>query len=375
LLDALREQESLKKVVAEEKPDLLDWLGLRKNPHSQETEETSAARQLKNLEDLIKPALKEVNQRSEVQGAVDRASGPLYWIMLVYALCYMPTVTLTNALSFRNLSDPDRYFGGIRVLGTIGWIVAGWAVSFAIKEVSPQPLFLAAGSSALLGLFCFALPHTPPTREAKTLGEALGTPALKMLEDPPFLIFFICSFLVMFPMSFYFSWGNLFLTDIQAPFPTALQTIGQISEIFFMLMIPVGLRWLGTKWMLVVGMFAWCLRYGIFATLNLPLIIAIGLPLHGICYDFFFVVSYLYVDRQAPKHLRASAQGFITVVTLGVGMFLGNLAGGAIKDYFTDGKVDYQHFWLVPLAMATGVMVLFAVLFREPKPRPETDAA
>jgi MFS family permease len=144
-------------------------------------------------------------------------------------------------------------------------------------------------------------------------------------------------------------------------------TLGQISEIFFMLLLPVGLARLGTKWMLVLGMLAWCLRYGIFATQNKFAVIAVGLPLHGICYDFFFVVSYLYVDRQAPKHLRASAQGMITFITLGVGTFLGDVLGGEIKEMYTSGNaIDYQRFWIVPLAISAVAMVLFAALFREP---------
>jgi nucleoside transporter len=290
------------------------------------------------------------------------------WIMVAYSLCYMPTLTLTNSISFRNLSNPDKQFGSIRVLGTIGWIVAGWIVGFLLNNTSPVPIYLAAGASAVLGLFCFALPHTPPSGGAKTLGETLGLPALAMLRDKPFLIFFICAFLIQIALAFYYQLANKFLTDIQAPYPTALQTVGQISEIFFMLLIPVGLSRLGTKWMLVLGMLAWVIRYAVFSWGNVPAVIGIGLPLHGICYDFFFVVAYLYVDRQAPSQLRASAQGLITFITLGVGWFLGNLISGWVKDAFTQGNtIQWTQVWLVPLAGAALCTVVFMILFRQPQ--------
>jgi MFS family permease len=187
-----------------------------------------------------------------------------------------------------------------------------------------------------------------------------------MLRDKAFLIFFICAFLIQIALAFYYQLANKFLTDIQAPFPTALQTVGQISEIFFMLLIPVGLARLGTKWMLVLGMLAWCIRYAVFSWGNVPAVIGIGLPLHGICYDFFFVVAYLYVDRQAPTQLRASAQGLITFITLGVGWFLGNLVSGWVKDVFTQGNtIQWTQVWLVPLAGAAFCTIAFTLLFRQ----------
>jgi nucleoside transporter len=284
----------------------------------------------------------------------------------------MPTLTLTNSLSFRNLSDPDKYFGSIRVLGTIGWIVAGLVVGFLLNEVSAQPLYLAAGASCILGLFCFLLPHTPPSGGAQTLGDTLGLPALAMLKDRSFLVFIICSFLITIVLKFYYQQGNAFVTTLKIPYPAAAQTLGQFSEIFFMLLIPVGLMRLGTKGMLIVGMLAWCLRYAIFATQNMPAVFGVGLPLHGICYDFFFVVSYLYVDRQAPQNLRASAQGMITFVTLGAGMFLGALLTGEVMKYFTEGsQTDWTRVWLVPLVGSAAATVLFALLFREPRMAPK----
>jgi nucleoside transporter len=321
---------------------------------------------LRQLKAANEAGIQKIKDNPQYKELINRTYYPLLWIMLAYALFYMPTLTLSNSISFRNMSDPDKYFGSIRVLGTIGWIAAGLVVGFLLMPTSPQPLYLAAIASLGLGVFCFVLPKTPPTSDSKSVGDMLGLPALAMLKSPPFLVFFVCSFLLMIPLAFYYAWANKFLTDINAPYPTALQTIGQVSEIFFMLAIPFCLKRFGTKGMLLIGMAAWVVRYAAFASMNIPAVVAVGLPLHGVCYDFFFVVSYLYVDRKAPKHLRASAQGIITFITLGVGQFLGNYLSGSVKDFFAVGDtIKYQQFWLVPLAIAAGATVLFALLFHD----------
>jgi nucleoside transporter len=313
----------------------------------------------------LQEGIKEANETPAVANAVNKLFWTLLGITVAYAVCYMPTLMLTNSISFRNLSNPDKEFGPIRVLGTIGWIAAGWVVGLLINPVSPEPLYLAAGASVLLGLFCFVLPHTPPSGGAKTIGDTVGLPALAMLKDVSFLVFFVCAFLIQIALAFYYQLANKFLTDIHAPWPTALQTTGQVSEIFFMLILPFALTRLGTKWMLVIGMLAWCLRYLVFAWGYVPVVIGIGLPLHGICYDFFFVVAYLYVDRQAPINLRASAQGLITFITLGVGWFLGNIVAGQVLGAFTKGDTtEWTQVWYVPLAGAALTTVIFAVLFR-----------
>ncbi len=374
LMQALEQQHKLQAQIAEVAgPAPASWFrDLFGRPPEEKTRLAELQRSSEQLQKEIDPAVERVNKREAVAALASRANEPLFWLMMAYALCYMPTLMLTNSLSFRNLSDPDKYFGSIRVLGTIGWIIAGWVVGFGMNAVSPQPIYLAAIASAVLGFFCLALPHTPPSRESKSLGETLGLPALAMLKDWSFLVFFVCSFLITIPLAFYYSWANKFLADIGVPNPTAVQTLGQISEIFFMLMLPVCLLKFGTKWMLVFGMLAWCLRYVIFASQNIAGVIAIGLPLHGICYDFFFVVSYLYVDRQAPKQLRASAQGLITFITLGAGMFIGNWLGGVVKDMYPKGNsVDYTKFWIWPLAIAAVATLAFVVLFREQRAVPD----
>lgn len=274
-------------------------------------------------------------------------------IMVVYAICYMPTLALTNSISFANMTDPEKQFPGIRVFGTWGWIVAGWIVGFVFgnpdftKSLPDSiahgnaPIFLAAGLSALLGLFSFSLPHTPPRGRAGGGSEAENVEAaadtrggvLQLLSDPSFLVFVACSFLICIPLSFYYGFANVFLTELDAPYPTALQTIGQLSEVGFMAAMPFFIVRLGVKKMLAVGMLAWVARYFCFGSLQFPLIV-FGLFLHGVCYDFFFVASQIYVDSRANVKQRASAQSFIAFVTMGVGMFVGAYVGGAIVDMY-----------------------------------------
>ena len=274
-------------------------------------------------------------------------------IMVAYAICYMPTLALTNSISFANVTDPEKEFPGIRVFGTWGWIVAGWIVGFVFGNPEftrslPEsmahgnaPIFLAAGLSAILGLFSFSLPHTPPRGRTDGGSAAANAEAeadtrggvLQLLGDPTFLVFVICSFLICIPLSFYYSFANVFLTEMDAPYPTALQTIGQLSEVGFMAAMPFFIARLGVKKMLAVGMLAWVARYFCFGSLQLPLIL-IGLLLHGVCYDFFFVASQIYVDRRANVKQRASAQSFIAFVTMGVGMFVGTYVAGAIVDMY-----------------------------------------
>lgn len=268
----------------------------------------------------------------------------LYPIMIVYALCYMPTLALTNSISFANIQDPERDFPGIRVWGTWGWIVAGWLVGFVLDRENPGssngPILLAAVSSGLLGIFSFLLPHTPP-RAASAEEETDSTKAglQDLLRDPSFLVFVVCSFLVCIPLSFYYGFANLFLTEINAPLPTALQTIGQLSEVGFMAAMPFFITRLGVKRMLAVGMLAWVVRYICFGTMSMPLVI-FGLVLHGICYDFFFVASQIYVDTRTSIAQRARAQSFIAFVTLGVGMFIGAYVGGIVVDHYRAIEVE-----------------------------------
>ncbi|HEX3658178.1 MAG TPA: MFS transporter [Pirellulales bacterium] len=275
-------------------------------------------------------------------------------VMIAYSLVYMPTLALTNSISFSNMVDPEKEFPLVRVFGTLGWIAAGLVVGLVLKlepgswthgmltAVFPPDhaffsnnnfLVLAAVASAVLGLYCLALPHTPPKPAEVHQSTDRRQSVLSLLADRSFLVFVLCSFSICIPLAFYYNMANIFLSEVDAPHPTALQTIGQASEVIFMALMPVFIKALGVRRMLALGMLAWVLRYACFASLGFPLIV-LALLLHGICYDFFFVASQIYVDSKADLSQRASAQSFIAFVTLGVGMFVGAQAAGWVHDHY-----------------------------------------
>ena len=307
--------------------------------------------------------------------------GPFYAVLLAYTLCYMPTLALSNSLSFRQMDDPGREFPPIRVLGTIGWIAAGLIIGTLGLEATAVPLRIAAVSSIVLGLFCLVLPHTPPQKTGRsTLRDVLGLDALKLLGERSFAIFVVGSFLVCIPLQFYYAFANPFLNELAVSNAAGKMTLGQMSEIFFMLVMPWFFRRLGIKYMLLVGMAAWTARYRLFAYGNngpLVWMLYAGILLHGVCYDFFFVTGQIYVDRKAPGDLRAAAQGFIAFVTLGVGMFLGSWASGRIVDVFSQGPGahEWERIWMAPAAGAAAVLILFALFFHAADSRSETIAA
>ncbi|MGH6693387.1 MAG: nucleoside permease, partial [Gammaproteobacteria bacterium] len=289
--------------------------------------------------------------------------GPFYAVLLAYALCYMPTLALSNSLSFRQMKDPGREFPSIRVLGTIGWIVAGVFIGTLGFEATAIPMRIAAGGSIVLGLFCLVLPHTPPqgTRQA-TWRDVLGLDALKLLRERSFAVFVLGSFLVCIPLQFYYAFANPFLNELNVTNAAGKMTLGQMSEIGFMLVMPWFFKRLGVKYMLLVGMAAWTTRYVLFAYGDAGAQVWMlygGILLHGICYDFFFVTGQIYVDRRAPADLRAAAQGLIAFVTLGVGMFIGSWASGRVVDAYslTGGGHAWDRIWLVPAAGAAAVLV------------------
>lgn len=299
--------------------------------------------------------------------------GPFFWVLLLYALCYNPTLALVNAISFNQMASPEKQFPGIRVWGTIGWIVAGLLVGSLGLESTATPLRIAAACSALLGVFAFALPHTPPKSlgHKVTVRDVLGLDALTLMKERSFAVFVIGSLLICIPLAFYYGFTNAFLNEKGVVNAAGKMTMGQMSEVLFMLVMPFFFRRLGVKWMLVVGMAAWALRYVLFAFGNpseLVFMYYLGILLHGICYDFFFVTGQIYVDNTAPKTIQASAQGFITLVTYGVGMLIGNWVAGPVVDRFAraagEATVhDWTSIWLVPAAMAVVVIVLFVALF------------
>ena len=315
--------------------------------------------------------------------STQRSFGVFYVVLLLYALCYMPTLALTNSISFRQMSNPGRQFPAIRVYGTIGWIVSGLAVGFLQLEATARPMQIAGAASLLLAIFCLALPHTPPARTTSrvTARNVLGLDALWLMRDRSFAVFVVGSFLVCVPLQFYYTFANPFLNEIGVDNAAAKMTLGQMSEIMFMLALPWCFARFGVKTLLLVGMVAWTARYLFFAGgdpgAGVWMLYA-GILLHGICYDFFFVTGQIYVDTKAPPDLRAAAQGFIAFATLGVGMFLGSLLSGRVVDFYQragspDGH-EWDRIWLAPAVWAALVLVLFALFFTYRRP-PTAEAA
>jgi nucleoside transporter len=311
------------------------------------------------------------------------AFAAFYPVLLAYMILYMPTLALVNAIAFRQMDDPSRHFSGVRVWGTIGWIVAGLAVSYlfawdshaGIAQGLLRDTFLMCSlASFVLGVYAFTLPHTPPrpaTGQGGGLKGLLGFDALVLLRQRNFAVFFVASVLICIPLAFYYQNANQFLTEIEVPNATGKQTIGQMSEVLFMLLIPVFLRTLGMKTTLLIGMLAWAVRYVLFAFGNahgLAFMLIVGIALHGVCYDFFFVSGQIYTDSKAGAQHKAAAQGLITLATYGLGMLVGFWAAGLIDDlYFAGGAHDWKSIWLYPAAFAALVFVLFAASFRNEK--------
>jgi len=297
----------------------------------------------------------------------------VYGLMFAYCLCYFPTLALTTSITLKNCPDA-RQFPLFRVFGTLGWIVIGLIIGQLKIEASATPFLLAAGTSVAMALFCLMLPHTPPTGRGKaiTARDILGLDALVMLKNRSYLIFALASILACIPLTFYFSFTNAYLNDVGVVNAAGKMTLGQVSEVGMMLAMPLVFRRISVKAILMLGLAAWSLRYGLLAYGNAGprmWMFYIAIIVHGVCYDFFFVTGQLYTDQEAPPSLRNTAQGFYTFLTYGVGMFAGSLLSGIAVDFFTTGMAPNPHrnwsgFWLSSSIAALILFLAIALFFR-----------
>jgi nucleoside transporter len=301
-------------------------------------------------------------------------------IFLLYTLCFMPTLALTNSLSFDNMEDPGREFPRIRVLGTIGFIAVQQAIGRMGADATALPLRMGAAASILMAAYCLTLPHSPPHAAGKpfSVRDVLGLDALSLLKDRSFAVFVLGSFLLCIPLQFYYAFTNPFMNEIGVKAAAAKMSLGQMSEIGFMLLMPWFFVRLGVKRMLLIGMAAWTTRYLLFAHGNadsLMWMLYLGILLHGVCYDFFFVTGQIYVDQQANIKIRAAAQGFIALVTLGAGQAIGSLLAGMVVDANAHGAThDWFDIWLIPAIGSFLVLLIFAALFK-PRGAPAVEDA
>lgn len=344
--------------------------------------------------------------------------GMINWAFFGYMLTYYPTLALTNTVAMRNMTNSEKEFPGIRVLGTVGWIAAGVSLTWLGWETKINMFQLTACAAIAMGIFSFMLPDTPPESSGPvSLRQLLGLDAFALLKDRSYLVFMVSSMLICIPLAFYYQIASRVVEMTGLPIGQTM-SYGQVSEIFFMLVMPFFFARLGVKWMLAVGMLAWVTRYGLFA-LGAPdqvrWMILGGILLHGICYDFFFVTGQIYTDQIAPKHLRAQAQGMLVLFTLGLGMMIGAQVAGRIEAQHTTaeakafsakqvelstqadelGKVEgndeqiaallaekgearkselksieWKQLWGKPAIFAGVVMLFFIAMFRVSKPKP-----
>ena len=305
-----------------------------------------------------------------------------YPYILVYMIIYMPTLALVNSVAFYQMNDTARDFSSIRVFGSIGWIIAGLMISYLFKWDSIESIedgelintiLMVSLVSFIFGLYSFTLPKTPPSKNPKnkfSLKEIFGLDALKLLKDKNFFLFFISSILICIPLAFYYQNTNPFLVDLSVTNPTGKMTLGQISEVLFMLLLPIFYKRFGFKKTILIGIFAWTVRYISFSfgALNSEnYLLIMGIILHGICYDFFFVSGQIYTDHKADKKIKSAAQGLITLATYGLGMLIGYWIAGRVLAIYTleSAKFDWFYIWIIPGIFSFFVFLFFLIIFKE----------
>ncbi len=304
-------------------------------------------------------------------------------MILLYNLCYMPTLGLVNTLAFHNIKDQEKHFPIIRVFGTIGWIVAGLFISFVLvqftqgklPDITPFPLYTTGIASILLGLYSFTLPHTPPKAAGQkvSIRSIIGIDAFQQLKSKAFYVFLGSSFLICIPLAAYYNFAPIYVNDTGFQNPAATMSLGQMSEVVFMLLMPFFFVRLGVKKMLLVGMGAWVLRYVLFALAapsSIFYMIVIGILLHGICYDFFFVTGQIYVDKKSTPEIRGQAQGMLVLATYGLGMFIGAQTAGRVYNSFLGAtsalsNIQWHNFWWIPAMFAAVIMLFFGLMFND----------
>jgi nucleoside transporter len=313
-----------------------------------------------------------------------RNPGLFIGLLLLYNLCYMPTLGLSSSLGFHHIADQEKDFPKIRVWGTIGWIIAGWFIDLVLvhfanglkAEETALPIYAAAIASFVLAAFSLSLPHTPaPARgQQVSVRSIIGLDAFKQLGSPSFYVFIISAFLICIPLAAYYNFTQLYLVGAKVQNITLTQSMGQMSEMLFMLAMPLMFARWGVKKMLIAGMAAWVLRYALFAAAAPSAIywmIALGILLHGICYDFFFVTGMIYVDKKSTPAIRGQAQGFFVFVTYGVGMLIGAyVAGNMVYNRFLGSAQaltleQWRNFWVLPSAFALVILIFFALAFHD----------
>jgi nucleoside transporter len=304
--------------------------------------------------------------------SLERDPEAFFWYILAYTLCFAPNLALSNSIAMNQMSNPEKEFPSIRVTGTIAWIVVTNIIGFYALGDKVAIFEIAMYTSFLLGIYSFTLPNTPPKADKNaSVAQILGLDALKLFKDRSFLIFFISSILICIPLSFYYAMANPSLSDSHMSNVENKMSLGQASEVIFMLLIPIAFTRLGVKKMLVVGLVAWIIRFLCFGYgdgISSEWILYIGIILHGVCYDFFFVTGQIYTDQKAGEKIKNSAQGLITFATYGIGMGIGSKLSGIVLDYYTVNDIkDWQSVWMVPAAIAGVVLLLFVFFFNEKK--------